>query len=161
MLPVMTSGKHAVTIVFSSEKSKVGNNTGVGFVGPAFSKWNDSYLWSNGGHGVCANNFTGDMQFPGDDYVFKKGDRVTLEVDFGADTMSIYRNKGTSGEGKHVKQGIPFKEVYFAAGPWDNGTCTIQADGVRFTTARALPLAVPWFIRRVAIFPSALLRCSS
>ena len=88
------------------------------------------------------------------------GDKITLEVDFGADTLAIYRNKGTSTEGKHVKHGIPFKEVYFVAGPYNsNCTCSILADEVRLRCTRLLStnLAARCWSDRVDHPPPALL----
>jgi len=59
------------------------------------------------------------MVFPSRDEIngrsFRSGDRMTLEVNFDADTLTIHRNKGRAESATLVKHGIPWSgPVYFA-----------------------------------------------
>ena len=142
MLPAVRRGKHAVTFVFNREGYSAGAHLGgryaAGFVGPDHSEW-DAFPWSNGGFGIEDDNDRGTMQLNSKSpcgNAYGHGDKVTLEVDFDADTLAIYRDKGTSTEGKHIKKGIPFTEVYFVAGPFNSDcTCHIQVGGRVSTSA--------------------------
>lgn len=122
--PAISRGTAEVTLAINRAKDRdsLGACYYVGFVGSNYTNWTDG-LNSDGSNaiGVEDDNSGGrtKMVFPSRDEIngrsFRSGDRMTLEVNFDADTLTIHRNKGRAESATLVKHGIPWSgPVYFA-----------------------------------------------
>ena len=160
--PGISQGKSEVTVVISRPHAVhrydkiLGANYFVGFVSSDYSAWSDGLagLESQGkAIGLEDDNTDGAnrMAFPegdtvdGKGHAFRAGDRMTLEVDFDQDTLTIFRNRRwqhmVSDRGSVVvRKGIPWSgPVYFAVSLF-NGDSTAK---VVYDTAAPEAVAVP------------------
>lgn len=117
MLPAVSSGQQAVSfkIVRGGGTGNLGACYFVGVCSPEFDSWTSKLDNRSSGWGMEDDN-SGPWKMPvsNNGRAYKSGDIVTMVADFGANTITIYRNAGSENEGVFVHEGIPCPTIHFA-----------------------------------------------